>query len=78
MECFYSGYHSGQLSFYTMRTAYSTSRVTYPVTTLALIKAKREALHQQFIQNATKDLREAYVAEKSRLGIKFHVNYVWA
>jgi len=59
-------------------TAISTSRVTYSVTTLARIKAKREALHQQFVQNATKDLREAYVAEKSRLGIKFHVNYVWA
>lgn len=59
-------------------TAISTSRVTYPVTTLAKIKAKREAIHQAFIQNATKDLREAYVAEKSRLGIKFHVNYIWS
>ena len=61
-----------------MRTAYSTSRVTYPVTTLALIKAKREALHQQFIQNATKDLRQTYVAEKSQKGISYHVNYLWA
>ena len=59
-------------------TAIPTSRVTYPVTTLALIKAKREALHRSFIENATKDLRQAYVAEKSRLGITFHVNYVWA
>lgn len=59
-------------------TATSTSRVTYPVTTLALIKAKREAAHKAFLENATKDLREAYTAEKSRLGIKFHVNYVWA
>lgn len=59
-------------------TATTTSRVTYPVTTLAKIKAKREAIHQAFVQNATKDLREAYIAEKSRVGIKFHVNYIWA
>lgn len=59
-------------------TATTTSRVTYPVTTLAKIKAKREALHQAFLENATKDLYIARQAETSRRGISFHVNYMWA
>lgn len=58
-------------------TVTSTSRA-YKATTLAKIKAKREALHQAFIENATKDLRQVYIAEKSRSGIKFHIKYVWA
>lgn len=59
-------------------TATTTSRVAYKATLLSRIAEKRAQAHQLFLENATKDLRQVYIAEKSRVGIGFHTKYVWS